>query len=56
LFKYGGNKPKTILPAEYQPYPEHNKREKQRKDLRAEIEHVQKNDKLRGEALEEVTQ
>ncbi len=25
LFKYGGNKPKTILPAEHQPYPEHKK-------------------------------
>jgi len=30
------------LPAGHLPYPEHKKREKQRKDLQAEIEHVQK--------------
>ena len=42
------------LPAGYLPYPEHKKRKKQRRDLQAEIEHVQKMIGYAKEALMEV--
>jgi hypothetical protein len=38
-----------MLPTGHLPYPEHKKREKQRRDLLAEIKHVQK---MRGYAEE----
>ena len=39
------------LPEGYLPYTEHKKREKQRRDLQAEIEHVQKLIRYAGEVL-----
>jgi len=40
------------LPAGYLPFKKHKKREKQRKDLQAEIEHVQTMMEYAKEALE----
>ena len=43
----------AALPAGHLPYPQHKKREKQRRELQAEIEHVQKLIEYANEAIEE---
>ncbi|MBL7180277.1 MAG: hypothetical protein ISS67_05980 [Desulfobacterales bacterium] len=44
----------NMLPAGYLPYPEYKKREKQRRDLQAKIEHVEKLIRIATEGLKEI--